>query len=292
VTSDVAGRSIHIDLDGAWSAADVPFATLDFRGLGPSLRYTASGAELDQFNQKLPSPLPPFMLYGSGDFHHLSALWLRRAIEHAAAGGDFALICFDNHPDWDVRPPRWGCGGWVNRALDLPAVRQAHVWGCGNFELAFPSRLFANRRALKKSRLVIHPWAERLDAGTRRRFDCMDRVSWKYGFERFAAGLRNCNIYVTVDLDCLSTQQAVTNWESGLFTAEEVAWAIGYLQQRAKIVGGDVCGAYSQPYCRGAFRRFASWWDHPKLPVSAPADSRRINLAALGAIWPALAGQA
>ena len=46
-------------------------------------------------------------------------------------------------------------------ALELANVKQADVWGCGNFELAMPARLFANHRALRANRLRVHPWAER-----------------------------------------------------------------------------------------------------------------------------------
>src|SRR5207244_924647 len=70
----------------------------------------------------------PFLLYGSGDFHYLTALRLRRV------GGPIVLVSFDNHPDWDVRPPRWCCCGWVSRALEFSAVRHFGVWGGGNWE--------------------------------------------------------------------------------------------------------------------------------------------------------------
>ena len=69
-----------------------------------------------------------FLAYGSGDFHHLSALLVRRIPT------PLTLVSFDNHPDWDIRPPRWCCGSWINRALDWCAREEAAVWGCGNFE--------------------------------------------------------------------------------------------------------------------------------------------------------------
>ena len=95
-------------------------------------------------------------------------------------------------------------------------------------------------------------------------------------------------MYVTVDLDGLRAGEAVTNWENGLFTAADVAWAVGRIRAAADVVAGDVCGAYSpQVYARWT-QRLAGRWDHPKLPEPAPDHARRVNAAALRAIWPAL----
>jgi arginase family enzyme len=281
-------NSIHLNFDGAWTADTMQLRTLDFRDLGPRLRYFAGRAALDEFDERLPRDLPPFVLYGSGDFHHLSALWVRRAVAALGAGGDLTLICFDNHPDWDVRPPHWSCGGWINRVLEMSAIRNAQVWGCGNFELTFPARLFANRAALRDARLVVHPWAERYGKSVRDRFDCVNRVNWRSRFDLFTSTLARANVYISIDLDCLTADAASTNWENGLFTAEEIAWAVGELRARAKIVGGDLCGAYSPSRCRGIMRRLAAWWDHPPLPAFTFEQAQQTNTAALKTIWPAL----
>ncbi|HUB24211.1 MAG TPA: hypothetical protein VL992_02200 [Tepidisphaeraceae bacterium] len=281
-------NAIHLDLDGAWDTAGMNIRTVDLRDCGPSLRYFATSAGLKDLFRRLPEPLPPFVLYGSGDFHYLSGIWLDRAIR-SPGRENVTLVSFDNHPDWDIRPPHWGCGGWINRALEMPAVRAAHVWGCGNFELALPARLFANRRALRGGRLVVHPWAERQSESTRRHYDCITRDNWKLQFEQFASGLSGANIYITVDLDCVGPDHAKTNWENGLFAPGDVAWAIRQLRQRANVFAGDVCGAYSPPEYHGLARRFIGWWDHPKLPPISLDEARRVNKVAIAAIWPALA---
>jgi arginase family enzyme len=225
------------------------------------------------------------VLYGSGDFHHLAG-WLAQRITKPAT-----LVSFDNHPDCDVRPPRWSCGGWINRALELPNVQRCAVWGCGNFELNWPSRLFSNRRALASGQLQLHPWAERFSAAVQNRFNCMTRQNWRERFERFTNELTGQSVYITVDLDCLKAEEAATNWENGLFSAEEIAWAIKRLRERAQIVGGDVCGAYSKPRYERWTQKFAGWWDHPKI-ANIAQDQRKIrNHQSLQTIWPALIGQ-
>ena len=131
------------------------------------------------------------------------------------------MVSFDNHPDWDIRPPRWACGSWVNRALELPQIEKLSVWGCGNFECWWPRRIFGNNRAERIGRLEVHPWADDRAAKDRGRRGAMLRANWREQFAAFAEQLGRANVYLTVDLDCLRSQDAITNWESGRFTIEE-----------------------------------------------------------------------
>ena len=234
-----------LNFDDAWDVARLPMPVIDVRAWGPLLRYTAPDAlyrrALAQFHPHLQDA--PFVLYGSGDFHHLAAGFLRACLDRNPPCQAITLVSFDNHPDWDIRPPHWGCGGWVNRALELPQVRKAAVWGCGNFELAFPSRLFRNRRALAEGRLEVHAWAQRQSPATARRFNCMTADNWPNRFSRFAKGLSGEPIYVTIDMDCLRSDDAVTNWESGVSSRRTSPgrWRTSRLDRA--ILGGDLCGA-------------------------------------------------
>ena len=287
-------QCLHLNLDGAWQDGELGLSVRNLRSWGPRLRYCAPDAEVQVFNNILGDDLPPFLLYGSGDFHYLAALWVRRAVRRAGEKqgqnrGQLTVVSFDNHPDWDIRPPRWACGGWICRVLETPQLH-ASVWGCGNFELAWPARLFANRAALADGRLAVHAWAERQKPAVCRRFDCMTRSGWRERFERFAAGLAGNDVYVTVDLDCLRSEEAVTNWENGLFTAEDIAWATRRLRGACRVIGGDLCGAWSRPAYARWRQRFAGNWDHPKLPPPDESHARRVNSAALAKIWPALTG--
>ena len=272
-------NQIHLDLDEAWEPEPLGLERRDARAWGPRLRCFARRDALEAFVREAMEDLPPFVLYGSGDFHHLAAALLRKA-----RSSTVNVVSFDNHPDWDVRPPHWACGGWINRALELPHVRRASVWGCGNFELDWPARWFGNR----DRRLDVHAWEERCSPAARARFDCIARGDWRSRFETFAASLGGQDVYVTVDLDCLRREEAVTNWENGLFAAEDVAWAISCLRSRAEVVGGDVCGAYSLPRYERPLQRFAAEWDRPESPPRELARARAINVASLETIWPAL----
>lgn len=276
------GKAIHLNLDNAWPAGAFPFGTLDVTSWGPQLRFSAPARLIEEFYRE--AQKEPFVLYGSGDFHHLTALWLRQVAE------PFVLVSFDNHPDWDVRPPRWGCGGWVNRALELPHVKKISVWGCGSFECWWPGQLFGNRRAEREGRLEVHPWADGRPPSVWSRRGVILHGNWRERFAEFVRALQGSNLYVTIDLDCLRAEEAVTNWESGRFTVEDVAWALTQLRASARIVGGDICGAFSPPVYARLKQRFAAEMDHPKLPAQDLETATKINLGAFEALWPILAG--
>ena len=272
---------MHIDLDGAW-AKDTAETYVDCQTWGRRLRYCATAGGMNQFYEFIKEKTARFTLFGSGDFHHLTALWLRKLDEPVT------LVSFDNHPDWDIRPPRWGCGTWINRALELPMIRRAVIWGCGNFELNWPGHWFVSRKALRSQRLEVWPWTERLKASGRKRWPGMTRENWREKFQAFAAGLAGGKIYVTIDLDCLDSGESATNWENGLFKIADIEWALDELRARATIVGGDLCGAYSHPRSERWMQRLASHFDHSRLePVSEAATTAR-NGRALQALWSAL----
>ncbi len=276
-------RTVHFDLDGAWRAASAPAVSyVDCRAWGPRLRYSTTPRRMEAFHAAVREQEAKFTLFGSGDFHHLTALWLRRIAE------PFHLVSFDNHPDWDIRPPRWGCGTWINRALEMPRLRKVAIWGCGNFELNWPGCLFVSRRALRHERLEVWPWAERLGASGRRRWHGVERATWRERFEEFARGLAEQKVYVTVDLDCLQKGESVTNWENGLFAAGDLAWALKEIAARAEIVGGDLCGAYSPPRYARWTQRIAARLDHPREGEGAEGEALACNERALRVIWGAL----
>ena len=219
------------------------------------------------------------MLYGSGDFHHLTALLIRRVAQPVV------IISFDNHPDWDIRPPKWCCGGWVNRALELPHVRRVSVWGCGNFECWWPHQLFGNRRAERTGKLEVRPWADGRSMKDQQRRGAILRDNWREHFEAFVKTLAGANLYVTIDLDCLRAEEAVANWESGRFTLVDLEWALAKLRDTCHIIAGDICGAFSEPLYARWQQRFASEIDHPKLARRDVEEIRKINFAALERLW-------
>jgi hypothetical protein len=273
----------HLNLDDAWRDQPFGLPTVDARNWGPKLRFSAPPRLVAEFYREYePRLSSPFLLYGSGDFHYLTALWLRRVAE------PITLVSFDNHPDWDVRPPKWSCGGWVNRALELPNVKHVAVWGCGNFECWWPHQIFGNRRAERAGILEVHPWADDRPAKDRQRRGAILRDTWRERFDEFVKALAGGSIYITIDLDCLCAEEAVTNWESGRFNVVDLEWALSRLRGRTKIIGGDICGAFSPPSYARWKQRFAAGFDHPKVQLPAIDQIYRTNSTSLAKLWPAL----
>jgi arginase family enzyme len=247
------------------------------------LRFCAPPRLVEGFYNEVSQRIAPFILYGSGDFHYLTALWLRRVEQPVV------LVSFDNHPDWDIRPPKWACGGWINRALELEHLQHVAIWGCGNFECWWPHNIFANRSAQHTGKLEVHPWADDRPPKDRQRPSAILRENWRDHFAAFASQLGGVNVYVTIDLDCLSAEAAITNWESGRFTVTDLEWALAKLGEKNRIIGGDICGAYSEPKYARWKQQFASNWDHPKVELPAADQIRKSNFATLERLWPALA---
>jgi len=280
-------KTIWLVLDDAWEFDESPSFELPQRvealRSGPSLRFITSRKTIDRFYGEFAELFRPFILSGSGDFHHLTTIFIRQIRE------PFVLLSFDNHPDWVVGPVRWSCGGWINRALENPLVEQVAVWGCGNFDCRFPWRLRGNRSACHSGRLWVAPW----QSGKNDYPDWLHPVStadWQPAFARFVESIRTSAIYVTVDLDCLAESEAITNWENGRFSLADLLWAINFVRQNAKIIGGDLCGAFSPLRYASWFQSLAGWLDHPRQRSISDSERRSINLRALEGIWPLLTG--
>ncbi len=112
-------------VDDAWDftpeGRGFQMPVIDVREEAKALRFITSAARINAFAEKHRAQFRPFTLLGSGDFHHLSAVWTRQFTE------PFTILSFDNHPDWDVRPPWWSAGAWINRALENPLVETIAV---------------------------------------------------------------------------------------------------------------------------------------------------------------------
>src|SRR5207237_2921907 len=94
-------RRLHLNLDDAWPNEQLGLSSTDLRNWGPQLRFSAPPSLVEKFYRECGARFGAFNVYGSGDFHHLSALLVRRVKEPVV------LVSFDNHPDWDIRPPKW-----------------------------------------------------------------------------------------------------------------------------------------------------------------------------------------
>ena len=281
VGAAVRRPAVYFQVDNAWPARMADMETVDVREEAKALRFIASPPRIEAFATKYGDRFQPFTLTGSGDFHHLSAVWIRQFLE------PFLLIAFDNHPDWVTSGPKWSCGAWVNRVLEHEQVRGISIWGCGSTDCE-GRQIQRGRRALESGKLAVHPWRK---PGREYSHWLLPTTheTWRGELADWAMRHSGEKIYISIDLDCLRAKEAVTNWDAGQFSVDDLAWALGQLRGKMDVIGGDVCGGWSTPSFAGWFQRFASWWDHPKAKPDL-ARREQINQAALLRLWPMLAG--
>ena len=73
----------HLNLDDAWLNELLGLPLIDTRSWGPQLRFSAPPRLVAEFYREHEVDFAsPFLLYGSGDFHYLTALRLRRVAGH------------------------------------------------------------------------------------------------------------------------------------------------------------------------------------------------------------------
>lgn len=214
---------------------------------------------------------------GSGDFHHISHVLLRQFSE------PLCVVDFDFHPDWETLPPRLGCGSWINQALNNKNILKFILIGVSSSDISSPSIQTGNLAALRDDRLEIYPYSHEPSPVFLRRVPPNISVRAEGSFLRtlihwnelkdrdlkgFLLGLLKRlpakKIYITIDKDCLKKEYAVTNWEEGMFSLDELLLMLRLIKENADIVGADITGDYSRASIGRGLKRFLSDLDHPK----------------------------
>lgn len=278
-----------LDLDGSLTAQPELLkraATVaTSQELGPRLRYLCTKSALKQFAASLdPSQRHQLTFYGSGDFHHLTAVLLQQF------RAPLSVVVFDQHPDWDITSPVACCGSWVNTALKLPNIKKIVVIGAGDEDLGGNHLLRGNTAALRNGRLEIYPAtfarSRTLSRRTRRlrcarqsdgfiQWKTVEQMGWDDLLTHVIAGLPTRQIYVSVDKDCLRAQSAISNWDAGELKLDDVCAAIERLGRERAIVGADVTGEWGAGQPASPLFRAVSRADHPNLPIPSEAELLR-----------------
>lgn len=214
---------------------------------------------------------------GSGDFHHVSSLLLSQFQE------PLSLIVFDFHPDWDILPPRVACGSWVTQSLRRENIRKCFLIGVSSDDISYPWIQSGNLNSLKNNRLEIYPYTHGPTAvflkkvpknvsirvkkgflGSRIYWDEMRGKDLKEFFLSLIRRLPTRNVYVSIDKDCLRYEYALTNWEEGRLSLDELLLMLRLIKENLEIVGLDITGDYSRVSVSGRLKGILSRLDHPK----------------------------
>lgn len=199
------------------------------------------------------------VLVGSGDYHHLTHLLLKRL----KRPNPVDVVVFDNHPDNMRFPFGIHCGSWVRHAAALSVVRSIHVLGIGSQDVGWRHAWENYLSPLHAGR--VHYWTIGVDTGWARALGLGGSF---HGFASPAALIAafvawlaqdRTPVYLSIDKDVLAPEVARTNWDQGCLALEDIRQVIGALSGR--LIGSDITGEISIHRYRTYWKRWLSALD-------------------------------
>jgi hypothetical protein len=257
---------------------------------GPHVRLACWPGAFCRFQRDLQAhtgsagdPQPRLTFVGSGDFHHVSFALLRRL--HTPCN----LLVLDNHPDWMRGVPLLHCGTWLHHAAGLPHVHRIfHLGGEVDFDNSY--RWLAPWPLLRSGRLVVAPAVRQFDGQRWQRINHQplrprpDQVVSRERIEEwlrpFRAELASRPLYISLDKDVMTAEDAAVNWDSGHLTWTEIETVLRAFLTAARggLAGMDVVGDWSPVRLSGLLRRALHWSEHPPLEID-PQEANERNEA-------------
>ncbi len=265
---------------------------INLLSLGPRARFWADGKIKSELKARIPKErgLNKISFLGSGDFHHISSILINQL------NTDLSVIVFDFHPDWDIFPPKFGCGSWVSASLENKKILKFILLGVSSEDISTMHLQSANLASLEADRLEIYPYAHAESSVFFRRVPLNTSIRIKktpLGNKIFWSELKDKNpasfmlslikrlpvkkVYLSIDKDCLKKEHAVTNWEEGKMALDELLLMLKVIKENSDIAGVDIAGDYSLVVIKGGFKKFCSRWDHPREIGSKGLSPDEIN---------------
>jgi len=176
---------------------------------------------------------PVILINGSGDYHHLTYFFISQIKE------PFSLIVFDQHTDFrNFKNVVFDCGSWVKftESLKKNYLKEIIIAGIYTDTKDYHSNVsfrFPECEIFKKGKF------EKVYTGflKRRRLKEFNENPQ----------LNSENVYISVDLDCLTEDFVETKWGNGEVVLDELLNAIKNIKKNHKIIGVDVCGLKESP---------------------------------------------
>jgi len=266
-------------------------AIIDLKEIGPASRLWFNEVTSRRIKRFLyPQFKNAITLIGSGDFHHVSSLLIEQFQE------PIGVIIFDHHPDWNMLPPRFGCGSWVTNILRKDNVKKIILLGVSSGDISSFWVQSGNLNFLKGNRVEIYPYQHgptvtflknvpdnvsiRIERGifhNKIYWDELKNRNLRYFIPRLIDRLETKKVYVSIDKDCLNSENSLTNWEEGSFTLDELLVMLKLIKESLDIVGLDITGDYSIPQVNNKFKAICSLLDHPKQYSAKGKSASSIN---------------
>ena len=153
----------------------------------------------------------------SGDYHYVSKFWTDMI------NVPFSLVLIDHHTD--MQNPRidgmLSCGDWVKAVIEQNRMLK-HV-----FVLGVPKEA-----------------AEKVDGALRKMVTFVSKEEFHDFLNEIREPAGGENIYISVDKDVLSPDDAVTDWDQGDMREDELRRFLFHQVERENVIGVDVCGEF------------------------------------------------
>ncbi len=251
---------------------------IDLKDLAPNARLWMNKKTKGEIEKRIRGSSKDSVTFlGSGDFHHMSSILINQLHKPTS------VIIFDFHPDWDTLPPRLGCGSWVNQILKNKNVQKCILIGVSSDDISSGYVQSGNLGSLKDNRVEIYPYAHKPSRAFFKRipqnlsFKIKKRLLFN---EIYWNELKNKNlkdfvlailkriptkeVYISIDKDCLKRNYALTNWEEGCLSLDELELMLKLIKENLDIAGVDITGDYSKVHIKNKFKRILSYFDHPR----------------------------
>jgi hypothetical protein len=219
------------------------------------------------------------VLLGSGDYHHLTQLLLRRL----NLNSNIHLIVCDNHPDNMRYPFGIHCGSWVYWASRLAQIARIDVIGISSEDISLKHAWENHWSPLYKGKLHYWSiqqsanWAKWIGAGASwHNYDEPEQLMSDFLNELQKIHLP---IYLSIDKDVLSRDVVMTNWDQGHFLEKHLVNLIQTCS--GSLIGADITGDVSAFHYQNRFKRFLSESDGQREPSQFEITQWQIHQQAL-----------
>ena len=251
---------------------------IDLKDLAPKVRLWMNKKTKEDIEKRIQgSSKDSITFLGSGDFHHMSSILINRSHK------PISVIIFDFHPDWDTLPPHLACGSWVNQILKNKNVQKCILIGVSSDDISSGYVQSGNLGSLKDNRVEIYPYAHKPSKAFFKRIPqnlsfelkkhlLFNEIYWNElknkNLKEFVLSLLKRiptkEVYISIDKDCLKRNYALTNWEEGCLSLDELQLMLKLIKENLDIVGVDITGDYSKIHIKNKFKRILSYFDHPR----------------------------
>ncbi len=159
-------------------------------------------------------------LLGNGNYHYVTYAILSKMKT------PFTLILFDHHTDMGKSPAEnlLSCGSWVHEALKtLPFLEKVVIIGVSDdYEYYNLTNIHQHAFVLTEHDLHLH----------------------SNHYKTLLKQIPTEAIYISIDKDVLSEEDAVTAWDQGSMKLKQLASYIHVLLNEKDVLGIDICGEY------------------------------------------------